>query len=328
MNSLSDSFGRKIEYLRLSITDRCDFRCIYCMSEDPCFLEREQVLSLEELAFIGRAFTELGVSKIRLTGGEPLVRSDCDRLVAQLAALPGLKDLSMTSNGSRLAKLAPALKAAGLNRLNISLDTLKSELFTTLTRNGKLERVLKGIDAAKAAGFDRIKINAVILKGRNENEIIDLLEYCRQKQLDIAFIEEMPLGVMEERSLPRHMSSSDVREIINQRWPLSLSSKRTGGPARYYSMADSPIHIGFISPHSHNFCHECNRVRVTAEGRLLLCLGNEHSLDLKQIIRSHPGDIDVLKQAIFEAIQRKPKEHHFDDPNQVQILRFMNSTGG
>ncbi|WP_345843282.1 GTP 3',8-cyclase MoaA [Shewanella algae] len=328
MNSLSDGFGRKIEYLRLSITDRCDFRCIYCMSEDPCFLEREQVLSLEELAFIGRAFTELGVSKIRLTGGEPLVRSDCDRLVAQLAALPGLKDLSMTSNGSRLAKLAPALKAAGLNRLNISLDTLKSELFTTLTRNGKLERVLKGIDAAKAAGFDRIKINTVILKGRNENEIIDLLEYCRQKQLDIAFIEEMPLGVMEERSLPRHMSSSDVREIINQRWPLSLSSKRTGGPARYYSMADSPIHIGFISPHSHNFCHECNRVRVTAEGRLLLCLGNEHSLDLKQIIRSHPGDIDVLKQAIFEAIQRKPKEHHFDDPNQVQILRFMNSTGG
>ncbi|GAB1046471.1 MAG: GTP 3',8-cyclase MoaA [Shewanella algae] len=328
MNSLSDGFGRKIEYLRLSITDRCDFRCIYCMSEDPCFLEREQVLSLEELAFIGRAFTELGVSKIRLTGGEPLVRSDCDRLVTQLAALPGLKDLSMTSNGSRLAKLAPALKAAGLNRLNISLDTLKSELFTTLTRNGKLERVLKGIDAAKAAGFDRIKINAVILKGRNENEIIDLLEYCRQKQLDIAFIEEMPLGVIEERSLPRHMSSSDVREIINQRWPLSLSSKRTGGPARYYSMADSPIHIGFISPHSHNFCHECNRVRVTAEGRLLLCLGNEHSLDLKQIIRSHPGDIDVLKQAIFEAIQRKPKEHHFDDPNQVQILRFMNSTGG
>ncbi|GAB1106146.1 MAG: GTP 3',8-cyclase MoaA [Shewanella algae] len=328
MNSLSDGFGRKIEYLRLSITDRCDFRCIYCMSEDPCFLEREQVLSLEELAFIGRAFTELGVSKIRLTGGEPLVRSDCDRLVAQLAALPGLKDLSMTSNGSRLAKLAPALKAAGLNRLNISLDTLKSELFTTLTRNGKLERVLKGIDAAKAADFDRIKINAVILKGRNENEIIDLLEYCRQKQLDIAFIEEMPLGVMEERSLPRHMSSSDVREIINQRWPLSLSSKRTGGPARYYSMADSPIHIGFISPHSHNFCHECNRVRVTAEGRLLLCLGNEHSLDLKQIIRSHPGNIDVLKQAIFEAIQRKPKEHHFDDPNQVQILRFMNSTGG
>lgn len=328
MNSLSDGFGRKIEYLRLSITDRCDFRCIYCMSEDPCFLAREQVLSLEELAFIGRAFTELGVSKIRLTGGEPLVRSDCDRLVAQLAALPGLKDLSMTSNGSRLAKLAPALKAAGLNRLNISLDTLKSELFATLTRNGKLERVLKGIDAAKAAGFDRIKINAVILKGRNENEIIDLLEYCRQKQLDIAFIEEMPLGVMEERSLPRHMSSSDVREIINQRWPLSLSSKRTGGPARYYSMADSPIHIGFISPHSHNFCHECNRVRVTAEGRLLLCLGNEHSLDLKQIIRSHPGDIDVLKQAIFEAIQRKPKEHHFDDPNQVQILRFMNSTGG
>ncbi len=328
MNSLSDGFGRKIEYLRLSITDRCDFRCIYCMSEDPCFLEREQVLSLEELAFIGRAFTELGVSKIRLTGGEPLVRSDCDRLVTQLAALPGLKDLSMTSNGSRLAKLAPALKAAGLNRLNISLDTLKSELFTTLTRNGKLERVLKGIDVAKAAGFDRIKINAVILKGRNENEIIDLLEYCRKKQLDIAFIEEMPLGVMEERSLPRHMSSSDVREIINQRWPLSLSSKRTGGPARYYSMADSPIHIGFISPHSHNFCHECNRVRVTAEGRLLLCLGNEHSLDLKQIIRSHPGDIDVLKQAIFEAIQRKPKEHHFDDPNQVQILRFMNSTGG
>lgn len=327
MSLMVDSFGRKVEYLRLSVTDRCDFRCVYCMTEDPCFLPKDHVLHLEELAWIAQAFTELGVTKIRLTGGEPLVRTDCDQLVSLLGKLPGLTDLSMTTNGSRLTKFAKPMFAAGLKRLNISLDTLNPTLFTQLTRNGKLDRVIDGIDAAIAAGFERIKINAVILKQKNDNEIIDLVDFCRGRRLDIAFIEEMPLGEIDERKRARHCSSDEVKAIIESRYPLQLSNKRTGGPARYYTMADSPIHIGFISPHSHNFCHECNRVRVTVEGQLLLCLGNEHAVDLKSIVREFPADIERLKVAILAGINLKPKQHDFGN-NQVQILRFMNATGG
>lgn len=327
MSLMVDSFGRKVEYLRLSVTDRCDFRCVYCMTEDPCFLPKDHVLHLEELAWIAQAFTELGVTKIRLTGGEPLVRTDCDQLVSLLGKLPGLTDLSMTTNGSRLTKFAKPMFAAGLKRLNISLDTLNPTLFTQLTRNGKLDRVIDGIDAAIAAGFERIKINAVILKQQNDNEVIDLVDFCRGRRLDIAFIEEMPLGEMDERKRARHCSSDEVKAIIESRYPLQLSSKRTGGPAQYYTMADSPIHIGFISPHSHNFCHECNRVRVTVEGQLLLCLGNEHAVDLKSIVREFPADIERLKAAILAGINLKPKQHDFGN-NQVQILRFMNATGG
>ena len=327
MSLMVDSFGRKVEYLRLSVTDRCDFRCVYCMTEDPCFLPKDHVLHLEELAWIAQAFTELGVTKIRLTGGEPLVRNDCDQLVSLLGKLPGLTDLSMTTNGSRLTKFAKPMFAAGLKRLNISLDTLNPTLFTQLTRNGKLDRVIDGIDAAIAAGFERIKINAVILKQQNDNEVIDLVDFCRGRRLDIAFIEEMPLGEIDERKRARHCSSDEVKAIIESRYPLQLSSKRTGGPARYYTMADSPIHIGFISPHSHNFCHECNRVRVTVEGQLLLCLGNEHAVDLKSIVREFPADIERLKAAILAGINLKPKHHDFGN-NQVQILRFMNATGG
>jgi len=328
MSLIVDTFDRKIEYLRLSVTDRCDFRCVYCMSEDPCFLPRDQVLSLEELAWIGQAFTELGVKKIRLTGGEPLVRTDCDQLVSLLGTLPGLTELSMTTNGSRLNKFATKMKAAGLDRLNISLDTLKPKLFTEITRNGKLERVIEGIDAAKAAGFTRIKINAVILRGQNDDEVLDLIEFCRDRELDIAFIEEMPIGIIDERKLSRHCSSEEVKAIITTRYPLSVSDKRTGGPARYYTMLGSDIHVGFISPHTNNFCHECNRVRVTVEGRLLLCLGNEHSVDLKAIIREFPGDIEKLKETILAAIKHKPKEHVFGPQGDTQILRFMNVTGG
>ncbi|MEM6188521.1 GTP 3',8-cyclase MoaA [Shewanella scandinavica] len=327
MSLMVDSFGRKVEYLRLSVTDRCDFRCVYCMTEDPCFLPKDHVLHLEELAWIAQAFTELGVTKIRLTGGEPLVRTDCDQLVSLLGKLPGLTDLSMTTNGSRLTKFAKPMFAAGLKRLNISLDTLNPTLFTQVTRNGKLDRVIDGIDAAIAAGFERIKINAVILKQQNDNEVIDLVDFCRGRRLDIAFIEEMPLGEIDERKRARHCSSDEVKAIIESRYPLQLSNKRTGGPARYYTMADSPIHIGFISPHSHNFCHECNRVRVTVEGQLLLCLGNEHAVDLKSIVREFPADIERLKAAILAGINLKPKQHDFGN-NQVQILRFMNATGG
>lgn len=327
MSQLVDRFGRRVEYLRLSVTDRCDFRCVYCMGEDPCFLPKEQVLSLEELAWVAQAFTELGVQKIRLTGGEPLVRSDCVQLVSMISSLPGLKELSMTTNGSRLTRLAKPLREAGLNRLNISLDTLDAERFSALTRNGKLERVIAGIDAALAAGFQRIKLNAVVLKGQNDAEVLDLVDFCRSRSLNIAFIEEMPLGEMDERKQSRHLSSDDVRAIIQTKYPLTLSDARTAGPARYYDMADSDCHIGFISPHSHNFCHECNRVRVTVEGRLLLCLGNEHSVDLKAIVREHPGDIDRLKQVIIDAIELKPLKHHFTHDG-TQVLRFMNVTGG
>ncbi|MGL4714209.1 MAG: GTP 3',8-cyclase MoaA [Shewanella sp.] len=327
MSLIVDSFGRKVDYLRLSVTDRCDFRCVYCMTEDPCFLPKDHVLHLEELAWIAQAFTELGVTKIRLTGGEPLVRTDCDQLVGLLGTLPGLTDLSMTTNGSRLTKFAKPMFNAGLKRLNISLDTLNPTLFTQLTRNGKLDRVIDGIDAAIAAGFERIKINAVILKQQNDNEVIDLVDFCRGRNLDIAFIEEMPLGEMDERKRARHCSSDEVKTLIEHRYPLQLSNKRTGGPARYYTMADSPIHIGFISPHSHNFCHECNRVRVTVEGQLLLCLGNEHAVDLKSIVREFPADIERLKAAILAGINLKPQQHDFNN-NEVHILRFMNATGG
>ena len=324
---LVDPFGRRITYLRLSVTDRCDFRCTYCMSEHMQFLPKKDLLTLEELDRMCSAFIGLGVKKLRITGGEPLVRSDCDQLVHLLGKLPGLKDLSMTTNGSRLSKFAKPMFDAGLKRLNISLDTLNPELFTQLTRNGKLARVIEGIDAAIAAGFTRIKINAVILKQQNDHEVIDLVNFCRDRKLDIAFIEEMPLGEMDERKRMRHCSSDEVKAMISEHYPLELSNKRTGGPARYYTMADSPIHIGFISPHSHNFCHECNRVRVTVEGQLLLCLGNEHSVDLKSIIREFPGDIERLKTAILQGIKRKPQQHVFDN-NEVQILRFMNATGG
>ncbi|MCL1142763.1 GTP 3',8-cyclase MoaA [Shewanella gaetbuli] len=327
MSQIVDGFNRQVDYLRLSVTDRCDFRCVYCMSEDPEFLPRQQVLSLEELSWVAQAFTELGVKKIRLTGGEPLVRTDCDQLVKLLGNLPGLEDLSMTTNGSRLTKLAQPLFDNGLSRLNISLDTLNPELFTQLTRNGKLDRVIAGIDAAIAAGFRKIKINAVILRGQNDHEVIDLVNFCRARNLDIAFIEEMPLGVIDERKQSRHCSSDEVKALIEAQYPLIPSSKRTGGPARYYQMADSSTHVGFISPHSNNFCHECNRVRVTVEGRLLLCLGNENSIDLKAIVRAHPGDIERLKHAILDGIQFKPQSHHFDQEG-VQVLRFMNATGG
>lgn len=328
MSLIVDNFGRTVEYLRLSVTDRCDFRCVYCMSEDPCFLSKEHVLSLEELAWVGQAFTELGVKKIRLTGGEPLVRTDCDQLVKLLGKLAGLEELSMTTNGSRLTRFAHEMHASGLNRLNISLDTLKPDLFTSLTRNGKVDRVIAGIDAARDAGFKKIKVNAVILRGQNDDEVLDLIEFCRERELDIAFIEEMPLGVIDERKRSRHCSSEEIKTLIRERYELNISNRRTGGPARYYTMPGSDIHVGFISPHSNNFCHECNRVRVTVEGRLLLCLGNENSVDLKAIVREFPADIEKLKTAILDGIKHKPKEHHFDPNGETQILRFMNATGG
>ena len=327
---LVDKFNRVVDYVRISVTDRCDFRCVYCMAEDMVFAPRSEILSLEEITLIAQAFVELGVSNIRLTGGEPLVRKGITQLVENIAALPGLKQLNMTSNGSQLPHLATPLKQAGLSRLNISLDSLKPDRVKQLTRTGDLQTVLDGIMQAKSAGFTDIKINCVVLKGRNDDEILDLIAFIRQHQLGISFIEEMPLGHIDEhdRALT-FMSSADIRDIITQQYELESCDEHTGGPSRYWQFADGHTsRIGFISPHSHNFCGSCNRVRVTAQGRLLLCLGNEHSIDLKSVVRKYPGELEPVKQAIREAMDLKPERHHFELGEEVQILRFMNSTGG
>ena len=326
---LIDDFGRRVRYVRISVTDRCDFRCVYCMSEEMTFLPRAQVLTLEELALVARAFVELGVEKVRLTGGEPLVRRDIDTLVEQVGALPGLRDFAMTTNGAGLGKHAERLRQAGLKRLNISLDSLDPERFRALTRTGDLERVIDGIRAAREAGFERIKLNAVILKGRNDDEVLDLVDFARREGLDISFIEEMPLGdVSDHRRDETYCSSDEVQALIETRYPLLPTTETTLGPSRYFRMADSETRIGFISPHSHNFCATCNRVRVTVEGRLLLCLGNEHSVDLRHVLRANPGDIDALKWAIVNAMPLKPERHHFTTDGDVQVVRFMNMTGG
>ncbi len=326
---LIDPFGRQITYVRMSVTDRCDFRCVYCMAEDMTFLPRQQVLSLEEIQSIAQAFTELGVHKIRLTGGEPLVRRDVISLFDGIGKLNGLREFCVTTNGSQLRRYAAQLVDAGVNRLNISLDSLQPERFLRLTRTGRLEQVLDGIEAAREAGFERIKLNAVVLKGRNDDEVKDLVTYARDRQLDISFIEEMPLGQISEHDRAETFcSSDDVRALIEPHYPLLPTTENSGGPSKYWRMADSNSRVGFISPHSHNFCGDCNRVRVTVEGKLLLCLGNEDSLDLKALLRRYPGDTERLKAAIVDAIVHKPERHHFSNEGDVQIVRFMNMTGG
>ncbi|WP_079201735.1 GTP 3',8-cyclase MoaA [Pseudomonas sp. CC6-YY-74] len=326
---LVDPFGRRITYLRLSVTDRCDFRCTYCMSEDMVFAPRAQILSLEELYAVADAFIGLGVKRIRITGGEPLVRKNLLSLLARLGQRPELDDLSITSNGSQLAELAPHLRAAGVARLNISLDSLQRERFAAFTRRDKLDQVLAGIDVARAAGFRKIKLNCVVQKGRNDDEVLDLVEYAMARALDISFIEEMPLGsVSSHQRQDTFCSSDEVRARIEQRYPLLRSSKQTGGPSRYWHVVGSDTQVGFISPHSHNFCGDCNRVRVTAEGKLVLCLGHDNALDLKALIRRHPGDSPRLREALLEALQLKPERHHFEADAQVQVVRFMSMTGG
>lgn len=323
--ALVDGHGRSVTYLRLSITDRCDFRCVYCMSEDMIFLPRSQVMDTDELVAVAAAFVRQGVTRIRLTGGEPLIHPDLLTLVSRIKALPGLRELTLTTNGARLDTLAEPLKQAGLDRLNISLDSLNPERFRRLTRTGRLEKVLAGIDAARAAGFARIKLNTVMLRGRNDDEIVDLVRFARHRQLDLAFIEEMPLGdIVEHDRALSFMPSDAVLSRIEEHFPLQRSAEETGGPARYYRMADSPIRVGVISPHSNNFCGSCNRVRVTASGRLLLCLGNDNAVELRPLV----GQPERLEKAIADAIIHKPERHHFNLNEPTSIVRFMNLTGG
>jgi len=327
--SLTDRFGRRVTYLRMSVTDRCDLRCVYCMSEDMHFLPRAEVLTLEELLAVGQAFTALGVDKIRVTGGEPLVRRNLLWLLERLGALDGLRELVLTTNGTRLAQFARPLREAGVRRINISLDTLRPERFGNISRVGQLDDVLRGIDAALAAGFDRVKLNSVILRGRNHDEVCDLVEFARARGCDISFIEEMPLGIIGDHDRAQAYYSSDqVREDIERNYRLVPSAENTGGPSRYYRVDGAGMRVGFISPHSHNFCDSCNRVRLTTAGRLLLCLGQEHSADLRAVLRAHPGDAQRLQEAIVAAMDIKPKGHTFDLFSPPDLLRHMSVTGG
>jgi len=327
--ALIDRFGRRITYLRISVTDRCDFRCVYCMDPDRRFVPRDQLLSFKEIAQVARTFVGLGVRKIRLTGGEPLVRRNVLWLMRAVASLPGLEELVITTNGSRLAELAEQVRAAGVRRINISLDSLRPERFRRITRKGELAAVLRGIDAALAAGFERIKLNAVILKHRNHDEIPDLVQFAVDKGINISFIEEMPVGQIGEHDRAEVFYSSDcIRSDLETRFQLVPTTETTGGPARYYRIPGTESRVGFISPHSHNFCGDCNRVRITAEGRLLPCLGQEQALDLRHILRQHPGDETALSRAIRDAMQHKPRGHAFGLGAEVVLVRHMNVTGG
>lgn len=327
--TLKDPFGRDISYLRLSVTDRCDFRCTYCMAEEMTFAPRSQLLNLEEMAFIAKTFASLGTRRIRITGGEPLIRRDLTKLLRSITRDCQLEDLAITTNGSHLAQHAAELKEAGVNRINVSLDTLNPERFKELTRTGNLSKVLKGIVTAKQYDFDKIKLNTVALRGFNDGEINDLINFAVEHGLDISFIEEMPLGeITAHNRKDAFLSSQEIKQIIGERYKLKESQATTGGPSRYWSVEGSNAKVGFISPHSNNFCSTCNRVRLTAEGRLLLCLGNEHSVDLRATVRKYPFDTAALTAAIEEGLLLKPEKHHFDLDAPPQIIRFMNTTGG
>lgn len=327
--ALIDKFGREISYARISITDRCDFRCVYCMSEDMRFAPRKEVLSLEEILQVCTSLSRLGVNKLRITGGEPLVRKNVMWLFERLGELPGVRDLTITTNGSQLAAKAEALARAGVSRVNISLDSLKPERFKRITRTGDLHKVLDGIQAAVEAGFQRVKINSVVMKHGNDDEVLDLIEFARRNGTDISFIEEMPLGQTPDHDrLLAYCSSDEVRQIIEQRYALISTPEKTGGPSRYFRMSGSDTRVGFISPHSHNFCGSCNRVRITAKGRMLLCLGQEHSVDLREILRADDFHPQALEQAIRRGIDIKPLGHEFDLQEQPIIMRHMNMTGG
>ncbi len=325
--TLVDKYGRRITYIRLSITDRCDFRCTYCMSEDMSFLPRDEVMSLEECLRVASVFVSLGVTKLRITGGEPLVRKNAMWLIERLGALPGLDNLVLTTNGSQLDRFAAPLRAAGVKRINISLDTLNAERFRTITRIGDLGKVLRGIEAAGAAGFRRTKLNTVMMRGTNDDEFVDLVRFAIANELDISFIEEMPLGDIQGRC-GTYISSEETRDLLSHHFELIPSTESSGGPARYWRIPGSESRIGFISPHSHNFCDTCNRVRITAKGELYPCLGQNDASHLLPVLRAGNDDGD-LRQAIVDSMGIKPYGHDFTaQMNSPQVVRFMSMTGG
>ncbi|HMM54486.1 MAG TPA: GTP 3',8-cyclase MoaA [Candidatus Desulfobacillus sp.] len=328
--TLVDKYGRHITYLRLSITDRCDFRCFYCMAEDMTFLPREQVLSLEECLRIVRAFVELGVYKVRITGGEPLVRRDALWLLREIGRLPGVRELVLTTNGSQLEHFAEALQEAGVKRINISLDTLRPDRFREITRVGELDKVLRGIDRALAAGLAGLKLNTVMMRGVNDDEFADLVQFAFDKGIDISFIEEMPLGAVDHSRATTFFRSDEALALLRRRFDLVATAETTGGPARYWRVpGNTRSKVGFISPYTHNFCDSCNRVRVTCKGELFPCLGQNDVLPLMPVLRQHPDDDAPLRQAIVASMGIKPKGHDFNEQmERPKVVRFMSMTGG
>ncbi|HEY9039868.1 MAG TPA: GTP 3',8-cyclase MoaA [Roseovarius sp.] len=331
---LIDPFHRAIDYLRVSVTDRCDFRCVYCMSENMTFLPKKELLTLEELDRMCTAFVGLGVQKLRITGGEPLVRRGImtffDAMTRHLDS-GALRELTLTTNGSQLERFADDLYAAGVRRVNVSLDTADEGKFAAITRWGRLPQVLRGIDAAQRAGL-RVKINAVALKGFNEDELISLTEWCASRDMDLTWIEVMPMGdIGNEDRLGQYWPLKDLRARLAEHYTVTDIPERTGGPARYVRLEETGQKIGFITPLTHNFCESCNRVRLTCTGELYMCLGQEDMADLRPPLRNHPQDIVPLQDAIRDAIARKPKGHDFDYSRQTvdgQMPRHMSHTGG
>jgi len=329
ISSLIDRFGRKVDYIRLSITDRCDFRCVYCMNEQMTFLPRDEVLTLEECARLVKVFVGLGVSKVRITGGEPLVRKNALWLFNEIGHLPGLRELVTTTNGSQLEQHADALYAAGVHRINISVDSLDPERFKHITRTGDLNKVLRGLAAAKKAGFSGIKLNTVLMRGINDDEAEDLVQFAIEQEIDISFIEEMPMGEVDHSRDSTCVSNDETLAGLQKSYTLIPSTENTGGPARYWRIPNSKTKVGFISPHSHNFCEACNRVRITCNGQLYLCLGQEDKVDLMPILRENPQDDAPLRAAILQSMQIKPKGHDFDlQRASTSVIRFMSVTGG
>ncbi len=332
MAEMIDPFGRAITYLRVSVTDRCDFRCRYCMAEDMTFLPKKEILSLEELDRVCSAFVRHGVKKLRMTGGEPLVRRDIMKLFRSLSrhlASGDLEELTLTTNGSQLARFAHELADLGVKRVNVSLDTLDPDKFVAITRWGKLDKVMEGLEAAKDAGL-QVKINAVALKGVNDDEVDKLIAWCGDEGYDLTFIEVMPMGDIGEQRIDQYWPLSMLRARLAENWTLEEIDYRTGGPARYMRVKETGGRLGFITPMTHNFCESCNRVRLTCTGTLYMCLGQEDAADLRAPLRASDDDT-LLEQAIRAAIGRKPKGHDFiidRRRRQPAVARHMSVTGG
>jgi cyclic pyranopterin phosphate synthase len=327
---LIDNFGRKVEYLRISVTDRCDFRCTYCMAENMTFLPKREILALEEIATLSKIFVQRGVTKLRLTGGEPLVRRDVMQLFEQMSQLKkiGLKELTLTTNGSQLRRFAKELVGFGVKRVNVSLDTRDAQRFAEITRWGRLAQVLDGIDAALEAGL-HVKINMVALKGENDHEIVPMMEWAHSKGMDLTLIETMPMGAVDIERSDQYLPLSKVREDLAQRFTLQDDHHKTGGPARYVRVIETGGRLGFITPLTHNFCEGCNRVRMTATGELYLCLGQDDKVSLRDVLRNK--GVEAVDKLLDHAMDIKPKGHDFIiDRNTPQrsVSRHMSVTGG
>lgn len=324
---LIDSFGRMIEYVRLSVTDKCDLRCAYCLPKGhKDFTEPDHWLTFDEIERVIGAFAALGVRRIRITGGEPLVRKNVAQLAARLSALPGVDDLSLSTNATQLNKQAEALRAAGVARLNVSLDSLDETRFTEITGGGKLQQVLEGLTAAQRAGFHPVKINMVVMRGVNDDEVENMVEFCIAHDFTLRLIETMPVGSTGQEATNRYVDLQEIKQRLAQKYELIPGVMPGGGPARYVQIAGTNLRIGFITPISQHFCATCNRVRLAVDGTLYMCLGQDHKLELRPLLRAGISDAD-LKQALQQAITLKPERHEFNE-KPAQVIRFMSMTGG